>query len=178
MVETEQHIAIDPAELRAMLDKQAITEQINRYCRAVDRLDIPLGHSVFHEDATADYGEALYQGDGRGVIDFICASHLLTLNHSHQVCNSIITLDGDRAGSETYFHSATRLAQDDKVMQIRVWGRYLDEWSRREGQWRIDKRLTLFDFDEVREVTEMTQRPATRDRTDPSYAVLEFSGSR
>ncbi len=173
MAETWQQTAIDSAELQALLDRQAITEQIYRYCRAVDRLDIPLGHSVFHEDATANYGESLYQGDGRGVIDFICASHLLTLNHSHQVSNTIITLDGDQAGSETYFHSATRLMQDDKVTQIRVWGRYLDEWSRRDRLWRIDKRLTLFDFDEVREVTEMVSREAIRDRTDPSYAVLK-----
>jgi hypothetical protein len=174
MVETGQHMTIDQGEVRGLLDRQAITEQINRYCRAVDRLDIPLGHLVFHEDATADYGEALYQGDGRGVIDFICASHLLTLNHSHQVCNSIITLSGDRAGSETYFHSATRLMQDDTLMQIRVWGRYLDEWSRRDGHWRIDKRQTLFDFDEVRAVNEMVQRAdGSRDRTDPSYAVLK-----
>ncbi|WP_211284647.1 nuclear transport factor 2 family protein [Mycobacterium alsense] len=96
MVETEQHMAIDPAEVRGLLDRQAITEQIHRYCRAVDRLDIPLGHSVFHEDATADYGESLYRGDGRGVIDFICASHLLALNHSHQVCNILVVLDDDR----------------------------------------------------------------------------------
>jgi hypothetical protein len=161
-------------EIRDLLDHQAITEQIYRYCRAVDRLDIPLGHAVFHEDASADYGESLYQGDGRGVIDFICASHLLTLNHSHQVSNSIIALAGERAGSETYFHSATRLMQDDKVVQIRVWGRYLDEWSRRDGQWRIDKRQAVFDFDEVREVTEMARRDdGRRDRTDPSYAVLK-----
>jgi hypothetical protein len=179
MVEIEREMAIDAAEVRALLDRQAITEQIYRYCRAVDRLDIPLGHSVFHEDATADYGDSLYQGSGRGVIDFICASHLLTLNHSHQVCNSIIALDGEFAGSETYFHSATRLLQDDKVMQIRVWGRYLDEWSRRDGQWRIDKRHTLFDFDEVREVTEMVRREdGSRDRTDPSYAVLKAMRSQ
>jgi len=173
MAETGQQTAIDPAELRRLLDRQAITEQIYRYCRAVDRLDIPLGHSVFHENASADYGDSLYQGDGRGVIDFICAAHLLALSHSHQVSNSIIDLDGDRAGSETYFHSATRLMQDDKVMQIRVWGRYLDDWSRRDGQWRIDNRLTLFDFDEIREVTEMVRRNANRDHTDPSYAVLK-----
>jgi SnoaL-like domain len=174
MVETGQHMAIDPAEMRGLLDRQAITQQIYRYCRAVDRLDIPLGHSVFHEDATADFGDSLYRGSGCGVIDFICAAHLLALGHSHQVCNSIIALDGDRAGSETYFHSATRLMQDGKVIQIRVWGRYLDEWSRRVGQWRIDKRLTLFDFDEIREVTEMVRRDdPSRDRTDPSYAVLK-----
>jgi hypothetical protein len=173
MVETAQQLTIDPAEMRGLLDRQAITEQIYRYCRAVDRLDIPLGHSVFHEDATADYGEALYRGDGRGVIDFICASHLLALSHSHQVCNTIIDLAGDHAGSESYFHSATRLMQGDKLIQIRVWGRYLDEWSRRDGHWRIHKRLTLFDFDEVREVTEMVRRDISRDRGDPSYAVLK-----
>jgi hypothetical protein len=71
MAETWQQTAIDPAELQALLDRQAITEQIYLYCRAVDRLDIPLGHSVFHDDATANYGESLYQGDGRGVIYFI-----------------------------------------------------------------------------------------------------------
>ena len=31
MVETQQQMAIDPAELRGLLDRQAITEQINRY---------------------------------------------------------------------------------------------------------------------------------------------------
>src|ERR1700729_1100250 len=101
MAESWQQTAIDPAELQAMLDRQAITEQIYRYCRAVDRLDIPLGHSVFHEDATANYGESLYQGDGRGVIDFICASHLLPISHSHQVCNSIIGLERHLPGQET-----------------------------------------------------------------------------
>jgi hypothetical protein len=44
MVETGQHMTIDQGEVRGLLDRQAIAEQINRYCRAVDRLDIPLGH--------------------------------------------------------------------------------------------------------------------------------------
>ena len=117
MVETGQQKVIDPAEMRGLLDRQAITEQIYRYCRAVDRLDIPLGHSVFHEDATRTTASRSTAEEGRGVIDFICASHLLALSHSHQVCNSIIALDGDCAGSETYSHSATRLMQDGKVIQ-------------------------------------------------------------
>ena len=58
-------MAIDPAEMRGLLDRQAITEQIYRYCRAVAGLDIPLGHSVFHEDARANYADSLYRGDGR-----------------------------------------------------------------------------------------------------------------
>ena len=61
---------IDQAALRALLDKQAITEQLANYCRACDRLDKPLGYGVFHEDSTADYGADVYQGTGRGVHRF------------------------------------------------------------------------------------------------------------
>jgi hypothetical protein len=163
-----------PQEVRDLLDRQAITDKLNTYCRAVDRLDVPLGRTVFHEDAHADYGASLYQGDGRGVIDFICKSHLQVLNCSHQICNSIITLDGDSAGSETYFHSSTRLMMEGKVTQIRVWGRYLDTWSKRNGEWAIDKRLTVFDFDELRDITRtMRGDEGRKDRSDPSYAVLK-----
>src|SRR5437764_1133255 len=88
--------------LQTLADRQAITELIYRYCRAVDRLDKPLGYSIWHEGGLADYGESVYQGDGRGVIDFICAQHLHTLHHSHQVSNILIDLNGDRAGSEAY----------------------------------------------------------------------------
>jgi hypothetical protein len=168
---------IGEAELRALLDRQAIADKLAAYCRAVDRLDIALGHTVFHADAHADYGRTLYQGDGRGVIDFICKSHLDTLNHSHQICNASVSLDGDSAGSETYFHSATRLVREGKLTQIRVWGRYLDSWSRRDGEWAIDRRLTVFDFDEVREIGRTLRcDEGARDRTDPSYAVLQGRG--
>jgi hypothetical protein len=165
--------AVDlPNEVRDLLDRQAITDKLNRYCRAVDRLDVPLGHTVFHADGHADYGP-LYRGDGRGVIDLICKSHLQTLNHSHQICNTIISLDGERAGSEAYFHSATRLTIDGALTQIRVWGRYLDTWSKRNGEWAIDKRLVVFDFDELRDIARtMRCDEGARDASDPSYEVL------
>ena len=164
----------DATELRALLDKQAITDQLANYCRAVDRLDKALGYGVFHEDSTADYGADVYQGSGRGFIDSVCAAHLHCINHSHQVCNSVIALDGDAAGSETYFHSATRLMIEGKLKQIRVYGRYLDRWSRREGRWAICARKTIFDFDETRDVV-LTERreQGARDQTDPSYAFLK-----
>jgi hypothetical protein len=162
------------ADLRALLDKQAIADQLAAYCRAVDRLDKALGYGVFHEDATADYGADVYQGSGRGFIDSVCTAHLHCINHSHQVCNSVIALDGDEAGSETYFHSATRLMIDGKLKQIRVYGRYLDRWARRDGRWAITARKTLFDFDETRDVV-LTERheQGARDHSDPSYQVLK-----
>lgn len=38
------------ADWQIVADRQAVAELIYRYCRAVDRLDIALGHSIWHED--------------------------------------------------------------------------------------------------------------------------------
>lgn len=156
-----------------LADRQAILDLIYRYCRSVDRLDIPLGHSIWHEDGIADYGPDIYQGPGRGVIDQICEQHSHLLHHSHQVSNVLIDLDGDNAGSEAYVTASLRMETDAGIKQITVWGRYIDQWSRRRGKWGLDKRITIIDFDEMRDVTPMGQHGiGRRDRSDPSYAVL------
>jgi len=152
--------------------RQAIADHIYRYCRSVDRLDIPLGHSIWHEDGVADYG-GYYQGAGKGVIDLICQNHSILLHHSHQISNILIELDGDTAGSESYCTAALRLQRGDKLLHMMVWSRYIDSWSRREGRWALDKRIAIRDFDEVREVAVMEQHEiGRRDHTDPSYGVL------
>ena len=162
--------------LQDLADRQAITDLIYRYCRSVDRLDIPLGHSIWHDDGTADYGEAVYQGNGRGVIDHICAQHRRTLHHSHQVSNILIDLDGDRAGSESYVTASLRVRRGEQLEHMTVWGRYIDRWSRRNGRWGLDERISIRDFDEVRDVIAMyDHHTGCRDRSDPSYAVLKDS---
>jgi len=158
---------------RQVADQQQISELIYRYCRSVDRIDPELGYTVWHEDGLADYGENIYQGTGRGVIDHICAQHSHCLAHSHQISNILINLNGDTAGSESYVTATLRVMNSDKLMQISVWSRYLDTWSRRDGKWGIDKRITLVDFDEIREVQPINQAGLdSRNQHDPSYAVL------
>lgn len=157
----------------ALADKMAIQEQIRSYCRAVDRLDIPLGHGVFHEDSTADYGADYYQGPGRGVIDLIVSSHHHLASHSHQVTNVLIEVDGDKAGSESYIFGTMRSEKDGKTTHLGVWARYLDSWEKRGGCWRIIKRMVVYDHEEIREATPMGQQiRSTRDADDPSYQFL------
>jgi hypothetical protein len=167
---------IDPAAsaetLSTLADRAAITQLIYRYCRSVDRLDIPLGHSIWHEDGVADYGD-VYQGPGRGVIDRICEFHRLLTNHSHQITNVTIELKGDLAASEAYATVTTRTSRDGAEIQMTMWTRYLDRWSKRDGRWGIDRRLTVIDFDEVREVRSLSASSrGRRDDKDPSYAFL------
>jgi hypothetical protein len=87
--------------------------------------------------------------------------------------DSIIEIDGDRAASESSVIATLRVMRGDTLMQIMVWSRYIDRWSKRDGRWGIDHRYTVNDFDEIRPVQPL--RPTTRgsrDRNDPSYDVL------
>jgi SnoaL-like domain len=161
--------AADPATLA---DTQAIQRQIYNYCRSVDRLDVPLGHGVFHADAVADF--PTYQGTGRGWIDFICVEHLNFLHHSHQVTNVLIDVAGDKAGSEAYFLANLRQMEGERLVHRMFSARYIDTWSKRDGCWAIDRRDCVVDFSEVRDVTSLGEDArSARDHTDPSYGVLK-----
>jgi hypothetical protein len=157
-----------------MTDREAITDLIYRYCRAMDRIDREQGYAIWHPDGTADYGEAIYQGTGRGFVDQVCDQHAQLLRHSHQVTNIVVELDGDRAGSESYYTTALRMVRGEVMTEIRVWGRYIDSWSKRDGRWGIDHRIAIRDFDDMRTVTPMSDDARSRrDREDPSYSVLK-----
>ena len=164
----------DIARLEKTADRQEITDLIYRYCRAMDRMDHEQGYAIWHEDGTADYGAEVWQGSGRGFVDQVCVQHSGLLRHSHQVTNIVIELDGDRAGSESYYTTALRMMRGDVAHEIRVWGRYIDTWSKRDGRWGIDHRIALRDFDDIRAVTPMSDdQRSRRDRDDPSYTVLK-----
>lgn len=53
----------DNHELRVLLDKQACSETLTRYCRALDWLDEDALKTVFTPDADIDYGFFKGRGD-------------------------------------------------------------------------------------------------------------------
>lgn len=160
--------------LETLIAKDEITEALAAYCRAVDRLDMELGRSVFHEDATADYG-AMYHGSGHGFMEFVRAAHLTMQTHAHQIGSITIHVDGDHAGSECYVIVRLRAASPDGTLtDVVSHGRYVDRWERRaDGVWRIAHRRYLHTMDERRTVEAVSFPTAgSRDREDPSYTVL------
>lgn len=160
--------------LDMLIAKDAITEALAAYCRAVDRLDMDLGRAVFHEDAVADYG-AMYQGSGYGFLDFVRAAHSTMQTTGHHIGGITIRVDGDLAGSECYVIARLRRASEGGALtDIVSHGRYVDRWERRsDGVWRIAHRRYLHTMDERRTI-EAVSFPTTgsRDADDPSYAVL------
>lgn len=155
-----------------LADWLAIQQQIYNYCRSVDRLDVPLGHGVFHEDSYADF--PTYKGPGRGWIDAVCVAHLDFLHHSHQVTNVLIHVDGERAGSEAYVTANLRQRQGERLINRMFSARYIDKWSKRGGRWAIDRRDCVVDFSAEQDVTSLgNDARSARDPSDPSYGVLK-----
>lgn len=154
-------------------DKLAIAEQLTNYARAMDRIDRDLGYAVWHPGGTARYG-AMFEGTGHAFIDWVCETHGGMVAHVHRITNVLIVLDGDTAASEAYVHATLRFEQDGTLRQGNVFGRYIDRWSRRAGQWAIDHREYVQDMDEVVEVGQplVGAFGGRRDRHDPSYTVL------
>lgn len=159
-----------------LIAKQAITEVIYRYCRALDRMDRELALSVWHDDGVADYGP-MFNGTGAGFIDWVWQAHQGFAMHSHQITNVLVEVDlgADRAASEAYVTVTLRTpAVDGTATEIVGRGRYVDRWSRRAGRWAIDQRRYLHDIQTVATVAAGADSEVTgrRGRDDPSYAVL------
>lgn len=160
--------------LQALLDQQAIRDVLARYCRGLDRMDKPMAQAVWHADATAYY-DGIYEGTGRGFIDWVWQAHAAMDRHSHQITNVLIELDGDRATSEAYVTVALWTRPDAEGFQQELVGRgrYLDRWERREGRWAIAHRTHLLDLSSVYPLRRADTSPnASRDERDPSFGFI------
>ena len=132
--------------LETLIAKQAITETLHRYCYAMDRNSPELGEQVWHPDGTAHYGPAIFEGSAADYLKQTFELHKLAAGTSHQLSNIMITVDGDRATSESYVHACIRVGDGNDIV---VRGRYLDTWSCRAGEWRIDDRRYENDLTQV-----------------------------
>lgn len=158
-----------------VLVKQEITEQIYKYCRAMDRIDNDLANQCFHKDSTVDYG-GIFNGTGEEFVEWVSDIHQnYFLRHSHQVTNITISFEGVQAASESYLTLYLRSESEveGKTKEQVLKGRYLDLWSYENNRWVIKKRRQITDFSHTKDMTDDDiPSDATRDKTDPSYSLL------
>jgi hypothetical protein len=130
--------------LEEFLQKEAIREQLYRYCRAVDRGDKELMRQVYHPDATDNHG--VFEGRASEFVELDVEQVMPGLKITqHLIGNVLIELEGDVARVESYVFASHRVQQADGLHDIVVWGRYLDRFERRAGEWRIAHRQCVFD---------------------------------
>ena len=135
----------DPARVA---DRLAIQEALARYARGIDRRDWPTLRSAYHPDAVID--QADYKGGVDGLIAFIEPRHLLVEQSMHMLTNCLIEFDSeDGALVETYYLAYLRGPRPDSAeagtIATRALGRYIDRFERRVGDWRIARRVVVFE---------------------------------
>jgi hypothetical protein len=132
----------DP-DVQRMLDRAAIEECLLRYTRGIDRHDTELILSAFHPDALDTHGT--FEGGPREVADWANEQHGLRWDrHQHYITNTTVDIDGDVAHTDTYYFIVLR--RNDGSGQDFMGGRYVDRMERREGEWRIARRVVTAEW--------------------------------
>ena len=171
---TEQGSMSGGAEIKHLIDRQAILDCLTRYCRGMDRFDRELVLSAYHPDAIDDHGA--FVGTREEFIDWAFALHEKgQISTQHHLTNHTCDIDGSVAHAETYYIFSARNV--DETLWV-AGGRYLDRLECRTGQWKIATRYCLVEwsgtlqagaipFADIADV-HATGVPA-RNATDPSY---------
>ena len=145
------------ATLQDLLDREAIRDCLHRYCRGIDRADEDALRSAYWPDATDEHGA--YRGSATGFIDQALPKLRAGGRCVHAICNMGIDLRGDGAVVESYF-IALQVSAAAATRETFLAGRYLDQFERREGEWRIAARTVVYDWLEERERPELAQGDA------------------
>ena len=166
---------LDP-RLRALVDKDAITQVVQDLARGTDRLDAEQIASCYHPDGFDDHNSfrGSPQDFARWVLEVLphfAATH-------HLIAQPRIRLEGDVAQVDTYciaHHLSkpdARGRQSDLVLALR----YVDRFEQRAGIWKIARRVCAFDWtvtlDETaaaKFVFEAHFTVGRRDRSDITY---------
>lgn len=156
-------------ELATLIAKDKIAHALAAYCRGMDRIDDDLARSLWHPGGEAIY-EMVFEGTGEEFCDWVVGFHHGMVRTSHEILNKTIVVKGQTAASETYVEVNLLREENGKHILTTSHGRYLDQWSERNGRWAVDKRRYVRSFSIHREV-DATIGTSRTDRDDPSYAL-------
>ncbi len=170
--------AIAPAELRALLDKQAISEVVLRYCRGIDRMDRELVRSCYHPDASDSHGS--FEGSREEFLAWVWRLLERYESSMHLVGNLLVEPVGDVARAETYGIAFHRGRSEDPRLNLVTGFRYVDRFERRAGEWRIARRVAVTEWVRQDDPARRWPIPAgmrrgARDASDAIYEVLSHS---
>jgi hypothetical protein len=130
---------MDPTAVAAHIEIQQV---LYRYCRAVDRGDVALLESVYHQGAIDNHGA--FKGTGAEFAAMLVpAMDASPRVGQHHITNMLIELHGAVAEVESYFLALHPVADGS---HIPVTGRYLDRFEHREGRWAIAERTVVIDW--------------------------------
>jgi ketosteroid isomerase-like protein len=156
------------------LDQLEIRDVIYRYCRGIDRRDFELVRSCYHPDAIDDHGN--FCGGRDEFVTYVSTRLVRFERTMHVIGNVLIEPVGDQARAESYIVAYHRLAgeADGPARDLIVGLRYVDDFERRDGEWRIAARMCVFEWSRVDPVADgwTVSAAATFGRTDGTDPVF------
>lgn len=167
-------------ELRRLRDHEEIRQLMYRYARGVDRSDLDLLRSVYHDGGTDHHGH--FDGPGEQFAEQLVESDraVSAVVGNHHITNILVAVDGDRATVETYFLAIHPYRDGDATRLGLISGRYVDVLERRNHRWGISRREVISDWtrDDVSGPVWATTTsdggylPGRRGLADHSYQLL------
>lgn len=168
------------ADVQALLDREAIRDCLNRYCRGIDRADEEALRSAYWPDGRDCHGA--YRGSATGFIEQALPRLKAGGRRVHQITNVSVELHGDVAAVESSF-IALQSGAAAPTLETFLCGRYVDRFEKRNGQWRVADRTVVYDWIEERTRPELAQdndalfgarKPnGAAAPGDPVYALLD-----
>lgn len=185
--------------LAQLLDRQEIERVVHAYCRGIDRRDLALVRSCYHDDATDQHGSFFGSADEYVVwVDKLLARYHFTTHALSQITIEFAdtgeTADrrdeipgsrpdsvADRAAVETYGISVHRGDPAKPHQNLATSFRYLDRFERRAGAWKIASRVAIGEWSIRLPAEAWWEIPeghvkSRRDAGDPLYALLGSVG--
>jgi SnoaL-like domain len=182
----------DP-DLQRLLDERAVERLMVLYCRACDRVDAELLHSLWWPDAVVEHPP--YHGSAKGFCDAAIAFLATNKSALHQLGNVIVEVDGDRAHLEAYFTGWHRIPKGDLggdllareafagldpsvEWDVFMGGRYIKWAERRGGEWKFTRQIGFVEWERRARAEEggvaalSLARPG---KADPVYRPMEFT---
>jgi uncharacterized protein (TIGR02246 family) len=131
-------------------DRAKIEDLMGRYLFAMDWRDAEAYASTFTEDGVLDYASGVEKGRAAiaGMVNRMreneikrnAEAKLRPARTRHNITNTIIKIDGNKATARSYW---TAYANDnpERKAEISSYGHYEDELVKQNGQWLFTKRV-------------------------------------
>ncbi len=132
------------AKWQTVADELEIRKVLATYSRGVDRMDRALLASIYWPDAYDHHGS--FQGPAMEFVDWVLEHVARERCTMHLLGQSYIDIHGDKANTETYWTAYHVRDAEDLNMVLAYAGRYVDQFEKRGGVWKIRHRDVIRDF--------------------------------
>lgn len=151
---------LDEITIQNLIDRQSIETALANHSRGLDRADGELLGSAYHASSHVDYGAFI--GSSEDFTAALAAGQKLAKPSQHRTSNISIRISGHKAVSKSYVIAYVEDAEEQHV----VFGRYLDSHEKRDGVWRLVKRVYSLEGN--------TNKPVNAARPDPATSNDNF----